>query len=55
MVRKILEKKINVAIYSGIIPASNFIENFIKLLRDEKINIYLFGNGKSVNYKNPYI
>ena len=51
MVRKILEKKINVAIYSGIIPAPNFIENLIKLIGDEKINLYLFGNGRSVNIK----
>ena len=50
-----MEKKINVAIYSGIIPAPNFIENLIKLIVDEKINIYLFGNGNSVNYKNSNI
>ena len=50
-----MEKKINVAIYSGIIPASNFIENLIKLIVDEKINIYLFGSGNSVNYKNSNI
>ena len=55
MVRKILEKKINVAIYSGIMPAPNFIENLIKLIGDEKINIYLFGNGTSVKYKNSNI
>tara|TARA_Y100000591_G_scaffold278269_1_gene256254 strand:+ start:6851 stop:8065 length:1215 start_codon:yes stop_codon:yes gene_type:complete len=55
MVRKILEKKINVAIYSGIIPAPNFIENLIKLIGDEKINLYLFGNGRSVKYKNSNI
>ena len=41
MVRKILEKKINVAIYSGIIPAPNFIENLIKLIGDEK-NKFIF-------------
>ena len=45
-----MEKKINVAIYSGIIPAPNFIENLIKLVEDEKINIFLFGKGSSVNY-----
>tara|TARA_X000000950_G_scaffold231930_1_gene280675 strand:+ start:369 stop:1568 length:1200 start_codon:yes stop_codon:yes gene_type:complete len=50
-----LEKKINVAIYSGIIPAPNFIENLIKLIGDEKINIYLFGNKGSVKYKNSSI
>ena len=50
-----MEKKINVAIYSGIIPAPNFIENLIKLIGDEKINIYLFGNGGSVKYKNSNI
>ena len=50
-----MEKKINVAIYSGIIPAPNFIENLIKLIGDEKINIYLFGNGRSVRYKNSNI
>ncbi len=50
-----MEKKINVAIYSGIIPATNFIENFIKLVGDEKINIYLFGRGNYVDYKNSNI
>ena len=50
-----MEKKINVAIYSGIIPAPNFIENLLKLIGDDKINIYLFGKGSSVNYKNPNI
>ena len=50
-----MEKKINVAIYSGIIPAPNFIENLIKLIGDEKINIYLFGNGGPVEYKNSNI
>ena len=50
-----MEKKINVAIYSGIIPAPHFIENLIKLIVDEKFNIYLFGNGNSVHYKNPNI
>ena len=53
--RKILEKKIKIAIYSGIIPAPIFIENLIKLIGDEKISIYLFGNGRSVKYKNPNI
>ena len=50
-----MEKKINVAIYSGIIPAPNFIENLIKLVGDENINIYLFGTGNKVNYKNSNI
>ena len=50
-----MEKKINVAIYSGIIPAPNFIENLIKLVGDENINIYLFGTGSKVNYKNSNI
>ncbi|MFL3005255.1 MAG: glycosyltransferase family 4 protein [Candidatus Neomarinimicrobiota bacterium] len=50
-----MEKKINVAIYSGIIPAPNFIENLIKLIGDKNINIYLFGNGGSVKYKNSNI
>ena len=53
--RKILEKKIKIAIYSGRIPAPIFIENLIKLIGDEKISIYLFGNGRSVKYKNPNI
>ncbi len=44
-----------VAIYSGMIPAPNFIENLIKLTGDEKINIYLFGSGSSVNYENSNI
>ena len=50
-----MEKKINVAIYSGKIPASNFIENLIKLVEDENINIYLFGKGSSVSYKSSNI
>ncbi len=50
-----MEKKITVAIYSGKIPASNFIENLIKLIGDEEINIYLFGVVKYANYKNPNI
>ena len=55
MVWKILEKKINVAIYSGTIPAPNFIENLVKLIGDENINIYLFGRGSHVNYNNSNI
>ena len=47
-----MEKKINVAIYSGTIPAPNFVENLVKLLGDKNINIFLFGSGKNVNYKN---
>ena len=50
-----MEKKINVAIYSGIIPAPNFIENLIKLVGDKNINVYLFGTGNNVNYKNSNI
>ena len=50
-----MEKKINVAIYSGIIPAPNFIENLVKLLADKNINIFLFGRGKNIIYKNSNI
>ena len=55
MVWKILEKKITVAIYSGKIPASNFIENLIKLIGDKEIAVYLFGKGSYVDYKNSNI
>ena len=47
-----MEKKINVAIYSGTIPAPNFVENLVELLGDKNINIFLFGSGKNVVYKN---
>ena len=46
---------IKVAIYSGKIPGPNFIENLIKLVGDNCINIYLFGSGRYVKYKNPNI
>ena len=48
-------KKITVAIYSGKIPASNFIENLIKLIGDKEIAVYLFGKGSYVDYKNSNI
>ncbi len=46
---------IKVAIYSGKIPGPSFIENLIKLIGDNNINIYLFGSGSYVKYKNSNI
>ena len=48
-------KKIKLAIYSGTIPAPTFVENLVKLIADEDINIYLFGSGSSVEYLNSNI
>ena len=53
--KKFWKKKIKLAIYSGKIPGPNFIENLIKLVGDNYINIYLFGSGRYVKYKNPNI
>ncbi len=50
-----MEKKLSLAVYSGTIPAPIFVENFINLIADKNINIYLFGSGKSVKYQNPYV
>ena len=50
-----MEKKITVAIYSGKIPSSIFIENLIKLIADKKIKIYLFGIGNKIDYNNVNI
>ena len=55
MVRKILEKIVTIAIYSGKIPSSYFIENLINLIADREIEIYLFGKGKYINYRHPNI
>ena len=55
MVRKVLEKKITVAIYSGIIPSTTFIENLIKLIANNNFQIFLFGVGKKIDYKSKFI
>ena len=55
MVRKILGKIVTIAIYSGKIPSSYFIENLINLIADRQIEIYLFGKGEYINYEHPNI
>ncbi len=55
MVRKILEKIITIAIYSGEIPSSNFIENLINLIAGRGKIVYIFGKGRYVNYNNSNI
>ena len=51
--REVLEKKIKVAIYSGIVPSSTFIENLIKGLSKSGLEIYIFGKKRasSIKYK----
>lgn len=48
-----MEKKIKVAIYSGVAPSSTFIENLIKCLSKSRLEIYIFGKKRapSVKYK----
>lgn len=50
-----MEKKLVIAIYSGSIPSSVFIENMIKLVSDKNHKILLFGKGESIQYKNNNI
>ena len=50
-----MEKKITVAIYSGSIPSSNFIENLIQLVADKNIKVLLFGIGRKIDYNNKNI
>jgi len=46
------DKKLNVAVYSGNIPSTTFIENLIEGLSESGFGIYLFGKQtKEVNYK----
>ena len=46
------EKKITVAIYSGNIPSTTFIENLIEGLSESGLGIYLFGKqARDVSYK----
>ena len=45
-------KKLKIAVYSGDIPSTTFIENLIEGLADSGFEIYLFGKlRKKVNYK----
>ncbi len=50
-----MEKKIVIAIYSGSIPSSLFIENLIRLVADENCKVLIFGKGENINYKNNNI
>lgn len=48
--------KIKVAIYSGVIPSTIFIENLIKSIADKNLEIFLFGQQKKQHkYKYPNI
>ena len=48
--------KIKVAIYSGVIPSTIFIENLIKSIADKNLEIFLFGQQKKQHkYKSPNI
>ena len=49
-----METKIKIAIYSGVIPSSVFIENLIGSLSKQDVEIYLFGRltNKNLNYPN---
>ena len=53
--RKVLEKKIIIAIYSGIIPGSVFIENLIRLVATKSVKVLIFGKGKNIDYGNKNI
>ena len=46
-----------IAIYSGTVPSTIFIETLIKSLSDKNLDIYLFGkrNTKAFNYLSPNI
>ncbi len=46
-----MEKKIKVAIYSGIVPSTTFIENLIKGLSKSGLEIYIFGKKRSSSIK----
>ncbi len=53
--RKVLEKKIIIAIYSGIIPGSVFIENLVRLVATKSVKVLIFGKGKNIDYRNKNI
>jgi glycosyltransferase involved in cell wall biosynthesis len=49
-------RKLRVAIYSGVIPSTTFIENLIKAVAAENVSVFLFGNHiKNPDYNNPNI
>ncbi|MFL2983042.1 MAG: hypothetical protein ACJZ12_01460 [Candidatus Neomarinimicrobiota bacterium] len=51
-----MEKKLTVAIYSGVIPSTNFIENLIQSIATKNTFVYLFGKSKGdVKYYNKNI
>ena len=50
-----MEKKIVIAVYSGSIPSSLFIENLIRLVADDNCKVLIFGKGENINYKNNNI
>ena len=56
MGKKILGKKLKVAIYSGAIPSTIFIENLIESIATDNTFVYLFGKAKvNINYPNKKI
>ncbi len=56
MGKKILDKKLRIAVYSGSIPSTPFIENLIEVVADRNNLVYLFGKfQKRVRYKNKNI
>lgn len=56
MGKKILDKKLRIAVYSGSIPSTPFIENLIEVVAGRNNFVYLFGKyQKSVKYKNKSI
>lgn len=46
------EKKLKIAVYSGTIPTTTFIENLIEVLSEDGFEVYLFGKKtKEISYK----
>jgi colanic acid/amylovoran biosynthesis glycosyltransferase len=41
---EVKEKKLRLAIYSGVIPSTTFIENLIRALSDHHVEVFLFGS-----------
>lgn len=50
MVKELLEKKMKIAVYSGVVPSTNFIENLLKSLYRNNVQVIIFGKKKEINY-----
>ena len=50
MVKILLEKSLKVAVYSGVIPSTNFIENLLKTLSKNNVEVVVIGKKKEINY-----